>query len=70
MEFTLQVECPHCDEETWESVEFDDSIWTPQGGGGYTTQKTQCHSCNKEYWFEASISIDVDFERSSKRKIK
>jgi hypothetical protein len=70
MEFSIEVNCPRCDREMWSHVEFGDDMFSPTGISGSAWQKETCYDCDKDFWFEASIYADVDFEQSQTRKPK
>lgn len=70
-EFTEQVECPHCGDEGYETISFNDDE-ADQSGIDSSLIETTCSECSKTFYFTARLQFEVEimdlFEKKPRPK--
>jgi hypothetical protein len=69
VEFNCRVECPHCNYEEHDCVEFNMNAADSCGVNSPLLER-QCQECAKKFWFRAYLSFDVEVSDSYIKKPK
>ena len=68
-EMHMDVECPHCGNETQEHAEFNMSEAEDHGvESGY--YEVECHECYKKFWFNGRVSFETEVRNILTKKPK
>jgi transposase-like protein len=65
----LEIYCPHCEEETHVSANFDEGC-ADMSGVDSSVARWPCGNCGKEFWFDARLNFEVEPMNSWKKKPK
>jgi hypothetical protein len=69
MEFSLDVECPHCEHANNYRVTFPEDVSQKFGGESLLTP-AECFHCDKDFWFTAIVRIELDVSKTYRKKPK
>lgn len=68
-EIPLQVQCPHCDRDSYAHAHFNEMEFGPEGGDSIVDSE-YCSECNKKFYFISRLRFDVEVEHAYKKKPK
>lgn len=71
VEFSCDVECPHCEVAFTEHFEFDMDA-ASNAGVNSASKEIECweDECGKKFWASAYLSFEVEISNISKKKPK